>query len=447
MTATPAVGLISLGCAKNLVDSERLASALVARGYRVSGSYDDADVVVVNTCGFINSARDESHQAISEALHANGRVIVFGCLGAEREALLAAFPQVLAVHGPAMRASVLRSVARAVGEPPIEARQRVGLSGLRLTPRHYAYVKIAEGCSNRCTFCIIPSLRGPQVSRTPQAILSECRDLIARGTRELLIISQDSSAYGSDLADGQNLAALCRELAGLGVWVRLHYVYPGPQADHAVEQMAEGGILPYLDVPFQHASPRILKLMRRPHHLEHIQRSIERWRGLCPDLVIRSTFITGFPGEEERDFELLLEFLRTAQLDRVGCFAYSPVQGAAANELPGAVPAEVAEERRARLMGVQESISAARLRRRVGSTCTLLIDDITEDGAALARSYGETPDADGIIALSGAAAAGLRAGAFVQARITGSTVHDLQAELLTAARLGSIHFKQASAPP
>ncbi|MGD9985148.1 MAG: 30S ribosomal protein S12 methylthiotransferase RimO, partial [Porticoccaceae bacterium] len=387
------VGFVSLGCPKALVDSERILTQLRLEGYEVAPSYDGADVVVVNTCGFLDSAKQESLEAIGEALAENGRVIVTGCMGGDEAAIRAVHPDVLAVSGPQQYEQVVAAVrawapAPAAHDPYLDL---VPPQGIKLTPRHYAYLKIAEGCNHACTFCIIPDLRGRLVSRPVGEVLDEAERLVAAGVRELLVISQDTSAYGVDLKyrtgfwQGRpvktNMLELCRALGELGVWVRLHYVYPYPHVDAVIPLLAEGRILPYLDIPFQHASPAVLKAMKRPAHQEKTLDRIRDWRAQCPDLVLRSTFIVGFPGETEADFQLLLDWLGEAQLDRVGCFQYEAVAGARANALPGAVPEEVKRERWERLMAAQQEISAARLQARVGRTLEVLVDEVTEEGA------------------------------------------------------------------
>ena len=433
----PAIGLVSLGCPKALVDSERILTRLRTEGYRIEGSYERADLVVVNTCGFLDSAVQESLDAISEALRENGRVIVTGCLGERREEgggrwLEKLHPRVLAVTGPHDEEGVLAAVHRAL-PPPHEARTGiVPEAGVKLTPRHYAYVKIAEGCNQRCTFCIIPSMRGGLASRPVGEVLREAAALVRAGTRELLIVSQDTGAYGSDLryrtdfVDGRpvrtRLPDLARELARLGAWVRLHYMYPYPHLDDVLPLMAEGGVLPYLDVPFQHAHPRILRLMKRPGDAERMLERVRAWREAVPGLTIRSTFIAGFPGESEEEFEALLAFLREARLDRVGCFAYSPVEGAAANDLPGALPDAVREERRGRVMELAQEISRGRLAARVGSVEEILVDEVSEQGA-IGRSRAEAPEIDGLVHI--APDPRLRAGEFARVRIERSDEYDV----------------------
>jgi ribosomal protein S12 methylthiotransferase len=430
------VGFVSLGCPKALVDSERILTQLRAEGYLISPSYDDADLVVVNTCGFIDAAVEESLDAIGEALAENGRVIVTGCLGAKGDVVKQAHPRVLAVTGPHATEEVMAAVHAHLPRPHDPFVDLVPPQGIKLTPRHYAYLKISEGCNHRCTFCIIPSMRGDLVSRPIGEVLQEAENLVQAGVRELLVISQDTSAYGVDVKyrtgfwRGRPLKTRMTELAQalseLGVWVRLHYVYPYPHVDEVVPLMAEGKLLPYLDVPFQHASQRILKLMKRPASGENNLARIRKWREICPEITIRSTFIVGFPGETEAEFEALLEFLRDAQLDRVGAFAYSPVEGAAANALPDPVPDEVKEDRRARFMRLQEQISAQRLARKVGRTLTVLVDEVDPNGTAVGRSSADAPDIDGLVYVGKAHK--LKAGEFAQVRITRADVHDLYGE-------------------
>ncbi|MFA5081517.1 MAG: 30S ribosomal protein S12 methylthiotransferase RimO [Hydrogenophilaceae bacterium] len=426
------VGFVSLGCPKNTFDSERILTQLRAEGYLIVPTYDDADLVVVNTCGFIDEAVAESLDTIGEALRENGKVIVTGCLGARESVIKQAHPSVLAVTGPHATEEVMAAVHQHLDRPHDPYTDLIPPGGLKLTPRHYAWLKISEGCNHRCSFCIIPSLRGDLVSRPIGEVLSEAEALAKAGVKELLIISQDTSAYGVDLKyrtgffNGRpvktRMKELVEELAKLGVWVRLHYVYPYPSVDEVIPLMAEGKLLPYLDVPFQHASPRILKAMKRPGDIEHTLRRIERWREMCPDLVIRSTFIVGFPGETEDDFDDLLDFLETAQLDRVGAFAYSPVEGAAANALPDQVDEDVKQDRLARFMDVQADISAAKLRRRVGSEMTVLVDEAA-GGRAVARSYADAPEIDGVVHI--AQGRGLKPGDRVRVKITRSDDYDL----------------------
>ena len=428
----PKVGFVSLGCPTALVDSERILTQLRAEGYVVAPSYDDADLVVVNTCGFIDAAVEESLDAIGEAVAENGKVIVTGCLGAKGDIVKHTHPQVLAVTGPHATDEVMAAVHAHLPKPHDPFADLIPPQGVKLTPRHYAYVKIAEGCNHRCTFCIIPSMRGNLVSRPIGEVMQEAENLVKAGVKELLVISQDTSAYGVDIKyrtgfwGGRPLKTrmtdLARALAELGVWVRLHYVYPYPHVDEVIPLMAEGKLLPYLDVPFQHASPRILKLMRRPADAEDNLSRIRRWREICPELTIRSTFIVGFPGESEAEFEALLTFLQEAQLDRVGCFAYSPVEGASANALPDPVSEEVKEERRARFMATQESISAARVRAKIGRTMTVLVDEV-RGGEAVARSAADAPEIDGLVYIEKGKR--LKAGEFTQVRITRADTHDL----------------------
>jgi ribosomal protein S12 methylthiotransferase len=437
------VGFVSLGCPKALVDSERILTQLRLEGYQVSPTYQGADVVVVNTCGFLDSAKQESLEAIGEALAENGRVIVTGCMGGDEAAIRAVHPEVLAVTGPHQYEQVVAAVHE--WAPPPDAHDPftdlVPPQGIRLTPRHYAYLKISEGCNHQCSFCIIPDLRGRLVSRPVGEVLDEAERLVAAGVRELLVISQDTSAYGVDIKyrtgfwQGRpvksNLLELCRALGELGVWIRLHYVYPYPHVDALIPLMAEGRVLPYLDIPFQHASPEILRAMRRPAHGERVLERIRSWREQCPELVLRSTFIVGFPGETEADFEELLDWLRAAELDRVGCFRYEAVAGARANALPGAVPEEVKEERWHRLMAVQQQISAARLRRRVGQVLEVLVDDVGEDGA-VGRTAGDAPEIDGLVHIDAAAGAPLPApGARVAVAIEAADDYDLFGRLET----------------
>jgi len=436
-SAIPKVGFVSLGCPKALVDSERILTQLRAEGYRVSPTYEAADLVVVNTCGFIDSAIDESLDAIGEALSANGKVIVTGCLGAKGDIVRKTHPGVLAVTGPHATEEVMRAVHEHLPQPHDPYTSLIPPHGIKLTPAHYAYLKIAEGCNHRCTFCIIPSLRGDLVSRPIGEVMQEGEKLVKAGVKELLVISQDTSAYGVDVKYRTGfwrgrplktrLTELARALGELGAWVRLHYVYPYPHVDEIVPLMADGKLLPYLDVPFQHASRRILKLMKRPASAEDNLARIRSWREVCPDITLRSTFIVGFPGETEAEFEELLAFLKEAQLDRVGCFAYSAVDGAAANALPGSLPEKVKEERRARFMALQEKISAQRLRRKVGRTLTVLVDEVKADDA-IARSSADAPEIDGIVHV--APDPGLKAGDFATVRVTRAGTHDLWAQVV-----------------
>ena len=449
--ANPKVGFVSLGCPKALVDSERILTQLRVEGYAIVPSYDAADVVVVNTCGFIDSAVAESMEAIGEAMAENGKVIVTGCLGKRSEQIRAAYPDVLAVSGPQDYQSVMEAVHAAL--PPrhdpfvdLLPRGRHGVRdedgvGVKLTPRHYAYLKISEGCNHRCSFCIIPSMRGDLDSRPVDEVLREAERLVKGGVRELLVVSQDTSAYGVDLKYAERewrgrryqtrMKALCEGLSELGVWTRLHYVYPYPHVDEVIPLMADGKLLPYLDIPFQHASPRILRLMKRPGAVERTLERVQRWRALCPDITLRSTFIVGFPGETEAEFEQLLDFLDAAQLDRVGAFAYSPVEGASANALPDPVPEEVKQERLARFMARQADISAARLEAKIGSVQQCLVD-LLEDGIAVARSKADAPEIDGLVHIQNGAERGLRQGDLVDVEITDSDEHDLFGEALPA---------------
>jgi ribosomal protein S12 methylthiotransferase len=432
MNSIPKVGFISLGCPKATVDSERILTQLRAEGYLIVPTYQDADLVVVNTCGFIDTAVDESLDAIGEALRENGKVIVTGCLGARESVVKTAHPSVLAVTGPHAAEEVMAVVHEHLAKPHDPFSDLVPPGGLKLTPRHYAYLKISEGCNHRCTFCIIPALRGDLVSRPIGEVLSEAEALVKAGVRELLVISQDTSAYGVDVKyrtgfhSGRPVKTrtleLVQELAKLGIWVRLHYVYPYPSVDDVIPLMAEGKVLPYLDVPFQHASPRILKAMKRPGDVENTLRRIERWRAICPELVIRSTFIVGFPGETEQDFDELLDFLETAQLDRVGAFTYSAVDGAKANALPDPVDEDVKHDRLARFMDVQADISAGKLRRRIGQEMTVLVDTAF-GGRAVARSYADAPEIDGVVHI--AKGQGLNPGDLVRVKITRSDDYDL----------------------
>ncbi|MDE2565492.1 MAG: 30S ribosomal protein S12 methylthiotransferase RimO [Burkholderiales bacterium] len=455
----PTVGFVSLGCPKALTDSELILTQLRAEGYETSKSYAGADLVIVNTCGFIDEAVRESLDAIGEALAANGRVIVTGCLGAKSgegggNLVRQAHPKVLAVTGPHATQEVMDAVHRHVPKPhdPFvdlvpEARAEFrGVAGIKLTPRHYAYLKISEGCNHRCTFCIIPSMRGDLVSRPIGEVLAEARALFDSGVKELLVVSQDTSAYGVDVKyrtgffDGQpvktRLAELCTKLGELaephGAWVRLHYVYPYPSVDEVLPLMAAGRVLPYLDVPFQHAHPEVLRRMKRPASGERNLERLARWRELCPEIVVRSTFIAGFPGETEAEFETLLDFMREAGIDRAGCFAYSPVQGAAANALPGMLPQEVRDERRARFMAVAEAVSAQKLQRRVGALMQVLVDQAPALGrrGGVGRSYADAPEIDGLVRLlpPEKASKTLKAGEFTRARIVAAEGHDLIAQ-------------------
>ncbi len=435
-SAAPKVGFVSLGCAKALVDSERILTRLRAEGYAIAPSYDGADLVVVNTCGFLDSAKAESLDAIGEAMAENGRVIVTGCFGVEDKRIRAAFPDVLAVTGPHQYDAVMDAIHAAAPAPHAPYLELVPRAGLRLTPPHYSYLKISEGCNNRCSFCIIPSLRGDLSSRQADDVLNEAEAIVAGGAKELLVISQDTSAYGVDLKFAKStwrgdlvkarLTELCEALSRLGVWVRLHYVYPYPHVDELLPLMANGKILPYLDIPFQHASPKVLKAMRRPANQEKTLERIQRWRAICPDLGLRSTFIVGFPGETEDDFTLLLHWLREARLTRVGCFKYENVEGAASRALDEHVPEEVKTERYERLMAVQREVSASVLATRVGTVIEVLIDEVDEDGAT-GRSAWDAPDIDGSVFIGNGAA--LKPGDLVRATITDSDDYDLWADV------------------
>jgi len=434
---TPKIGFISLGCPKALVDSEQVLTRLRAEGYAISPDYDGADLVVVNTCGFIDSAVEESLEAIGEALEENGKVIVTGCLGAKGDVVRQAHPQVLAVTGPHALEDVMQAVHTHLPKPHDPFVDLVPPEGIKLTPRHYAYLKISEGCNHRCSFCIIPSLRGDLVSRPVGEVLTEAEHLVDAGVQELLVISQDTSAYGVDVKYRTHfwggipvktrMTELARHLGDLGVWVRLHYVYPYPHVDDVMPLMATGKILPYLDIPLQHASPRLLKAMKRPGDIDGMLARIRSWREQVPDLTLRSTFIVGFPGETEDDFRQLLDFLDEAQLDRVGAFPYSPVEGAAANALADPVPEDVKQERLARFMEKQTEISATRLERKIGRTLTVLVDEITDDGTALARSAADAPEIDGVVIIENGA--DLEVGEFATVRVTDSGEHDLWGEI------------------
>jgi ribosomal protein S12 methylthiotransferase len=432
----PKVGMVSLGCPKNLVDSERILTKLRSDGYAMSADYAGADVVLVNTCGFLDSAKEESLEAIGEAIAANGRVIVTGCMGKEAEVIRARFPNVLAVTGAHQYEEVVGAVHDAAPMPPNAFLNLVPDAGLKLTPRHYSYLKISEGCNHRCSFCIIPALRGDLVSRRPDAILREAEKLVEAGSKELLVISQDTSAYGVDIRKEPrmwkgaevvpHMTDLARELgkivAQVGGWVRLHYVYPYPHVDQVIPLMAEGLILPYLDIPFQHAAPNVLRTMRRPANEAKVLERLRNWRSIAPDITIRSTFVVGFPGETEDDFQYLLDWLDEAQLDRVGAFRFEPVEGAAANDLPGAVPEEVKEERYARIMAKTAAISAAKLQAKIGRTLKVIVDEVEGDGAN-ARSQADAPEIDGTVFLRDAGH--LKQGAIVQVEIEDADEHDL----------------------
>lgn len=437
MSSIPKVGFVSLGCPKAGSDAERILTQLRAEGYEISSSYEQSDLVVVNTCGFIDSAVQESLDAIGEALEKNGKVIVTGCLGAKKDIVENAHPKVLAVTGPHALQDVMTHVHANLPKPHDPYTDLVPAQGVRLTPSHYAYLKISEGCNHRCSFCIIPSMRGDLVSRPIGEVMNEAENLVNAGVSEILVISQDTSAYGVDMKfrkgfwNGRpvktHMTALSQALSELGVWIRLHYVYPYPHVDDVIPLMAEGAILPYLDVPFQHASPQILKAMKRPASSENNLARIKAWRDICPEITVRSTFIAGFPGETEDDFKMLLDFLEEAQLDRVGCFAYSDVDGAKANALPNQVPEEIKQERLSRFMEVQERISAAKLQKKIGTMQTVLVDELTTDDngdiIAIGRTKADAPEIDGVVYLQDAE--GLSPGDFVEVQILGADGHDL----------------------
>ncbi len=435
----PAVGLVTLGCPKALVDSEQIISGLKSRGYRLVNDHTDADLVVVNTCGFIDAAKAESLEAIGEALHVNGKVLVTGCMGAKPDEIAAIHPKVLGITGPHQSEAVIEAVHRHLPRPHDPYLDLVPPGGLKLTPGHYAYLKISEGCNHRCSFCIIPAMRGDLVSRPIGMVLREAEQLVERGVRELMVISQDTSAYGVDLRyqrdfwQGREIETrlydLARELGELDAWVRLHYVYPYPHVDKIIPLMAEGRTLPYLDIPFQHASPTLLKAMKRPAAAENTLARIRAWRKLCPHLVIRSTFIVGFPGETEDDFQRLLDWLSEAQLERVGCFRYSAVDGARANALPDPVPETVKDERWHRFMQHQQAISHARLARRVGGQEPVIVDAVEAD-RVIARSYGDAPEIDGNVIVHGAID-GIEVGDFIDVEIEGHDEYDLQGRILS----------------
>ena len=436
--SSPKVGFVSLGCPKALVDSERILTQLRLEGYEISPNYEGADVVVVNTCGFIDSAKAESLDAIGEALAENGRVVVTGCMGVEEAAIREVHPSVLSVSGPQQYEEVVRAVHEAA-PPAIDHDPFVDLvppQGIRLTPRHYAYLKISEGCNHSCAFCIIPSMRGRLVSRPIDEVMDEAQRLVNAGVKEILVISQDTSAYGVDIKyrtgfwQGRpiktQMKALCEALSELGVWVRLHYVYPYPNVDDVIPLMAEGKILPYLDIPFQHASPKVLRAMKRPAFEDRTLARIHKWREQCPDITIRSTFIVGFPGETEEDFQYLLDWLTEAQLDRVGCFKYSPVDGAPANELDDPAPEEVKQERWERFMAHQQEISAAKLQKKIGRTIEVLIDELNEHGIAIGRSAADAPEIDGVVYVDSPYE--LKAGEIVTCVVTDADAYDLFAD-------------------
>ena len=435
----PKIGFISLGCPKALVDSEQILTQLRAEGYEISPSYENADLVVINTCGFIEDAIQESYDAIEEALEENGRVIVTGCLGTSMHKLREDFPELLAITGPHALAEVMAAIHQHLPQPHDPFTSLVPEQGVKLTPGHYAYLKIAEGCNHSCRFCIIPQLRGKLVSRPMHEIAKEAHSLVRAGVKEILVIAQDTSAYGLDLNYKMDfwqgrpvksqISSLARALGDLGIWIRMHYLYPYPHVDELVELMADGVLLPYLDTPLQHASPAVLKAMKRPANAENVLTRIHQWRSICPDIALRSTFIVGFPGETAHDFALLLDFLREAQLDRVGCFTYSPVEGATANALPGAVPEEVKQERLQQLMELQAEISAQKLERRIGQEIQVLVDEIGEEDI-IARSSADAPEVDGVVYVEPSVNA--KPGDFLLVRITDADDYDLYAEPLKA---------------
>ncbi|WP_294954151.1 30S ribosomal protein S12 methylthiotransferase RimO [uncultured Gilliamella sp.] len=431
--SSPTIGFVSLGCPKNLVDSERILTELRTQGYRVVPSYDNADLVIVNTCGFIDSAVQESLEAIGEALNENGKVIVTGCLGAKEDQIRNVHPKVLEISGPHSYEAVLTHVNKYAPKPAYNPfTSLVPEQGVKLTPKHYAYLKISEGCNHSCTFCIIPSLRGEMVSRPIGNVLDEAKRLAESGVKELLVIAQDTSAYGVDIKNRTNfwngmplktdIQTLCEQLATLGIWVRLHYMYPYPSVDNLIPLMAEGKILPYLDVPLQHASPTVLKSMKRPGTIDRTLERIHKWRDICPDITLRSTFIVGYPGETEQDFELLLDFLTKAELDRVGCFPYSPVEGALANALANQIPEAIKQERFHRFMQLQQTISSKKLRNKVGQTLSVIIDEVDAEGA-IGRSMADAPEIDGVVYLNDENS--VKVGDIVQVEIEHSDEYDL----------------------
>lgn len=438
--STPNIGFVSLGCPKNLVDSERILTELRTDGYNIVPSYENVDLVIVNTCGFIDSAVQESLEAIGEALEENGRVIVTGCLGAKEDQIRQVHPKVLEVSGPHSYETVMAQVHKYVPKPEHNPyTSLVPKQGVKLTPKHYAYLKISEGCDHRCTFCIIPSLRGDLESRSITQVLDEAKRLADAGVKELLVVSQDTSAYAMDTQRKEggvktafwngmpiknDLMTLCKQLGKLGIWVRLHYVYPYPHVDDLIPLMAEGLLLPYLDIPLQHASPKILKAMKRPGKIDRTLERIKQWREICPDLTLRSTFIVGFPGETEEDFQMLLDFLKEAQLDRVGCFKFSPVEGAPATEMADQVPEDVKEERFHRFMQLQQEISAERLKQKIGQTLDVIVDEINDEGI-IGRTKADAPEVDGLVYIENLSGAPVKVGEFIKVTITHSDEYDL----------------------
>lgn len=438
--STPNIGFVSLGCPKNLVDSERILTELRTDGYNIVPSYENVDLVIVNTCGFIDSAVQESLEAIGEALEENGRVIVTGCLGAKEDQIRQVHPKVLEVSGPHSYETVMAQVHKYVPKPEHNPyTSLVPKQGVKLTPKHYAYLKISEGCDHRCTFCIIPSLRGDLESRSITQVLDEAKRLADAGVKELLVVSQDTSAYAMDTQRKEggvktafwngmpiknDLMTLCKQLGKLGIWVRLHYVYPYPHVDDLIPLMAEGLLLPYLDIPLQHASPKILKAMKRPGKIDRTLERIKQWREICPDLTLRSTFIVGFPGETEEDFQMLLDFLKEAQLDRVGCFKFSPVEGAPATEMADQVPEDVKEERFHRFMQLQQEISAERLKQKIGQTLDVIVDEIDGEGI-IGRTKADAPEVDGLVYIENLSGAPVKVGEFIKVTITHSDEYDL----------------------
>ena len=438
--STPNIGFVSLGCPKNLVDSERILTELRTDGYNIVPSYENVDLVIVNTCGFIDSAVQESLEAIGEALEENGRVIVTGCLGAKEDQIRQVHPKVLEVSGPHSYETVMAQVHKYVPKPEHNPyTSLVPKQGVKLTPKHYAYLKISEGCDHRCTFCIIPSLRGDLESRSITQVLDEAKRLADAGVKELLVVSQDTSAYAMDIQRKEggvktafwngmpiknDLMTLCKQLGKLGIWVRLHYVYPYPHVDDLIPLMAEGLLLPYLDIPLQHASPKILKAMKRPGKIDRTLERIKQWREICPDLTLRSTFIVGFPGETEEDFQMLLDFLKEAQLDRVGCFKFSPVEGAPATEMTDQVPEDVKEERFHRFMQLQQEISAERLKQKIGQTLDVIVDEIDDEGI-IGRTKADAPEVDGLVYIENLSGTPVKVGEFIKVTITHSDEYDL----------------------